>query len=222
MPTPTLIPIKDPIKDTRLSRRYLAYTKAPDAQQHDIIKDKWAKLSYILAERALDMARSSEKCHLLTQLLTGAAISYDKRFGRAPESTITLTVPASVQGSIVAALRLDGTRTGSIPVPPSTTPTHAGTILAIASPVPPSTCLVEDTPQPLVLHKEHTPTPGGGGQAWAGGEGDGAGVASSPVSPPISTPDVVQKLQKEQKDVDLRVDSDGDRGHLYPQVPICS
>src|SRR5574341_771944 len=100
--------LNDPIKGERTSRKFVAFTKAPEQEQRETVKAKGTQLSYILAEKALNLARSPEKNHLLTGALTAAAIAYDKRWAKQDMNEVTVSIPQSMIGSVRLALQVQG------------------------------------------------------------------------------------------------------------------
>ena len=98
--------LNDPIKGERTSRKFVTFTRASENEQRETVKEKWTHLSYILAEKALNLARSPEKNHLLTGALTAAAIAYDKRWAKQDMSEVTISIPSSMAGSLKLALQV--------------------------------------------------------------------------------------------------------------------
>jgi hypothetical protein len=76
-----------------------------DAQAYEKVKYNWNLLSLKLSRQALASADGDKK--QLTALVTSAAIAYDKAFSKKDASEVTINIPASLQGAISLALRVE-------------------------------------------------------------------------------------------------------------------
>jgi hypothetical protein len=76
-----------------------------DMQAFESARKKWNYLSLHLAEQAIASAKGDKKN--LTQIVTSAAIAMDKAFSKRDSGEVTINIPASLQGAISLALRLE-------------------------------------------------------------------------------------------------------------------
>lgn len=210
MSSPATYPIRTPTEPRNKGGRprkpdFKALAKR-DAEAFDSVKEKWAYLSLSLADQAIQASRGigSAAKKPITQLLTSAAIAYDKAWHRV-ESAVQPAVPPSIVRAITKAV------TGiQLAPPPADPPT--GTDLAMANSVPAGVSNMQH-PTNSVVEMTH-PTNGGGGEAWGGQGTEESRLRSLSVSA-LQTENF-QKIEKGEGFQQVPT-PDADNTHLHPQ-----
>jgi hypothetical protein len=92
----------------RQSKKYQAYQRCDESEQHEIIKQKLTGLNWVLADKALDAAHNATETEYakLVQLCTALGISYDKAFGKREITVRPLSFPEPLQQMVRKGLLL--------------------------------------------------------------------------------------------------------------------
>jgi hypothetical protein len=112
----------------RQNKKYQAYSRSEESEQHEIIKEKLTGLNWVLADRALEAAHNAKESDYgkLVQLCTALGISYDKAFGKREISVRPLSFPDPLIQMVRKGLCLSNDLpTAKQPEPMAPTPEHA-------------------------------------------------------------------------------------------------
>lgn len=160
------------------------------AQAIGLSQVQWRELSLSLAARCQAHLKKGEA--IPGQLLTQAAIAYDKAFAKSDPTEITLAIPQSLETALVKALVSDkGNYVNHIPQAIETAP--------VTGP-----CTNTDTVSGQAPVPEAEPVASADrGPGLQSDSSAGAGAASQTLSP--VEPDIIQKNEKDQALVQARV-----------------
>lgn len=130
---PKLAPLPISAEDYRCAegKEFLAYLKADDSQQFDIMREKWSQLNWDLMHKAHEAVRSLEKgssaTNKISPLIVAAGIGFDKLYAKRPAVVQPLAFPAPLVQMVKRGLEL-ANRVRS--PEPAREPEEAGTVLA--------------------------------------------------------------------------------------------
>lgn len=90
-------------------KQFLAYLHGSDAEQYDIVRDRWAKLNWALldkCEQAVDALQKGESPAKISPLIISAGIGFDKLYSKRSEQSKPLSFPPPLLDMVRKGLRL--------------------------------------------------------------------------------------------------------------------
>jgi hypothetical protein len=167
------------------------------AQAVELSQIQWRELALTLAAQCQGFVKKKEP--IPGQLLTQAAIAYDKAFSKADQTDTTLAIPPTLERAIVKALVSDNAHNVyQVPGAPVNTPSsETGSVT------------IQGQGQGHVADPESMP-----GVGLRSDSDAGAGAAYQALSPPVTEPENISENQKDQ--VAGAVDRAGTPGASQP------
>lgn len=101
---------------TKDERAYLAYLRADDAEQYEIVRERWSKLNWELLNKcddAVDALQKGDSPAKISPLVISAGIGFDKLYAKRTEQAKPLAFPAPLMEMVRKGLRLTGKSVGS-------------------------------------------------------------------------------------------------------------
>lgn len=107
---------KSPLPDlpgvNKLSKEYkqfITYLTATDAEQYDIVRDRWAKINWHLLDKcdqAVDALQKGESPAKISPLIISAGIGFDKLYSKRTETSKPLSFPAPLLEMVRKGLKM--------------------------------------------------------------------------------------------------------------------